>query len=106
MTLSDLPRTAEEARRLGLKHYYPGRPCRHGHDSARYSHAAGGCVACTLAKNKATDEARRAERSSVPPVRPLVLLGTDWSPRVVDGSWADVQRLALKEQNSRTEAQP
>ena len=43
---------------------------------------------------------------ALPPVRPLVLLGADWSPRVVDGSWGDVWRLALKEQNSRTEAQP
>ncbi len=106
MTLSDLPRTAEEARRLGLKHYYPGRPCRHGHDSARYSHAAGGCVACTLVKSRANTEAARSARSALPPVRPLVVLGADWSPRVVDGTWVDVQRLALKEQNSRTEAQP
>ena len=104
MTLSDLPRTAEEARRLGLKHYYPGRPCRHGHDSPRYSHAARGCVECTLIKSRANVEANRSARGALPPVRPLVLLGADWSPRVVDGTWGDVQRLVMAEQNLRSEA--
>lgn len=104
MTPPDLPRTAEEARRLGLKHYYPGRPCRHGHDSPRYSHAARGCVECTLIKSRANVEANRSARGALPPVRPLVLLGADWSPRVVDGTWVDVQRLMMAEQNSRENA--
>ena len=104
MSLSDLPLTAEEARRLGLKHYYSGRPCKWGHASPRYSHAARGCVECTLIKSRANVEANRSARGALPPVRPLVLLGADWSPRVVDGTWVDVQRLALKEQNSRESA--
>lgn len=98
MNLDDYPRTAEEALRAGLKHYYPGRPCKHGHASPRYAHGAGGCVQCTVEKNHATDIARKAERWSVPAVRPLVLLGRDWSVRVADGTMAELLALSLKEQ--------
>lgn len=103
MNLDSLPRTADEAQRAGLKHYYPGRLCKHGHTSPRYSRGAQGCVQCTVEKNRATDIARKAERWSVPAMRPLALLGADWSLRVVEGSLDDLLALALKEQNKNAE---
>lgn len=101
MNLDALPRTAEAARRAGLKHYYPGRPCKHGHDSPRYAHGAGGCVQCTVEKNHATDIARKTERWSTPPVRPLVLLGADWAVRAADGTLEDVWRMAVSSKEQR-----
>ena len=40
-----LPRTRAEAVARGVKHYFTGKPCKHGHVSVRY---VGGrrCVAC------------------------------------------------------------
>lgn len=104
MNLTDYPRTATEARALDLKFFYSGVRCKHGHDALRYSNGAEGCVQCNVTRARERDQRRRDVRDAAPVVRPLVLLGTDWSPRVVDGSWADVQRLALKEQNSRESA--
>lgn len=90
MKFGDLPRTAAEARALGLKHFYDGRPCRHGHDSPRYSNRAGGCVACTKAKNVARDE---------PPVcRPAVVLRRDWRVDVIGGTVAELVKLSAAEQ--------
>jgi len=42
--LSLLPRSPSEARTLGLKIYYPGKPCALGHEAARY--LSGSCKAC------------------------------------------------------------
>jgi len=103
--LDALPRTAAEARALGLKHYYPGQPCRNGHESPRYSHVASGaytgnCVECTVLKGRANVEADRVARSAV---RPLVLLGADWSVRVAGGTLDDVWRLAVASKEQRVE---
>lgn len=40
-----LPRTAREAKRLGLMFYYTGKPCRRGHTAARRT-INSGCVEC------------------------------------------------------------
>jgi len=76
MDLSSLPNTAEMARALGLKFYYPGKPCRHGHESARYSNRAGGCVACNHVRLK--DRSAPAGVSTPP----VLVLRADW--RVVE----------------------
>lgn len=36
----------KEAKALGLKYFFTGKPCRHGHISERYIH--GSCVECSL----------------------------------------------------------
>ena len=35
-----------DAIKQGLKHYYTGKPCKHGHHSNRYV-STGGCVSCS-----------------------------------------------------------
>lgn len=40
----DLPRTRQEAKSMGAKHYFTGIPCAHGHISPRLT--KGSCVAC------------------------------------------------------------
>lgn len=42
--MSDLPTSAKEAKALGAKFYFNGKPCKRGHLSKRYAH--GSCVAC------------------------------------------------------------
>ena len=39
------PITRRDAHAQGLRTYYTGRPCKHGHDSPRYV-STGGCKAC------------------------------------------------------------
>jgi hypothetical protein len=41
----------QKALSLGLKLFYTGKPCKHGHDSPRYVNSWK-CQACNLAKNK------------------------------------------------------
>lgn len=95
MNLTDYPRTATEARALDLKFFYSGVRCKHGHDALRYSHGAEGCVQCNVTRARQ----RNSEvRDAAPVVRPLVLLGADWSVRVADGTMADLVALSLKEQ--------
>lgn len=36
--------SCKDARQLGLKRYFTGKPCKHGHVSER--HVTGGCVVC------------------------------------------------------------
>ncbi|EPK1614760.1 hypothetical protein QBG35_001722 [Klebsiella pneumoniae] len=43
--------TRTEAATCGLKRYYTGKPCKHGHDSERWVHN-GHCVQCTMETNK------------------------------------------------------
>lgn len=43
-TLDGLPRTAQEARAAGAKHYFTGKPCVNGHTAPRY--VAGACLEC------------------------------------------------------------
>ncbi len=98
MNLTDYPRTAKEARALDLKFFYSGVRCKHGHDALRYSHGAECCVQCNVTRARERDQRRRDVRDAAPVVRPLVLLGADWSVRVADGTMADLVALSLKEQ--------
>lgn len=43
--------TRLDAAKSGLKRYYTGKPCKHGHDSERWVYN-GHCVACTMETNK------------------------------------------------------
>ena len=43
--MSALPRTREEAKEAGSKHYFTGKSCKQGHQSHRYTHDAH-CVEC------------------------------------------------------------
>lgn len=47
--------TRQEAIAQGLRHYFTGQPCGHGHVSTRY--VAGGCVECV--KKRARESAKR-----------------------------------------------
>lgn len=40
-----------EAASKGLKRYYTGKQCKHGHDSERWVYN-GHCVACTMESNR------------------------------------------------------
>lgn len=44
-TRSDLPASRAEAKRLGYKHYFTGKPCKHGHVDIRLVSTAN-CVSC------------------------------------------------------------
>ncbi len=60
-----LPSTRAQAKALGLHHYFTGKPCKHGHISARY--AEGGCVECQRQYQKdylLIPEKREARRES------------------------------------------
>lgn len=46
----DIPKTRAEARALGLKHYFTGKPCSRGHITTR--HITGTCVDCQQIANK------------------------------------------------------
>lgn len=103
MNLDDYPRTAEEAKALDVKYFYSGVRCKHGHDSLRYSHGAEGCVACNITRARQRNIEVRDARNAMP-VRPLVLLGPDWSVRVAGGTLDDVWRLAVASKEQREEA--
>lgn len=49
----DLPPTRAEARARGLKHYFTGKPCKHGHVAKR--HLTGTCVPCGVNSAMAWD---------------------------------------------------
>lgn len=49
---STLPKSAKEARSLGVPRYFTGKPCIHGHISARRT-ASGECWGCRSHKNTA-----------------------------------------------------
>lgn len=51
--------TRTEAAKTGMKRYYTGKPCKHGHVSERWVYN-GHCVACTMESNKRRqDEIKR-----------------------------------------------
>ena len=51
----DLPKTGSEARKLGIKKYFTGQPCKFGHIANRYSHNG----QCTECGKKATENGRK-----------------------------------------------
>lgn len=50
--MTELPRTRQEAKLLGVKRYLPDVPCKRGHQSARYA-LSGHCVICDYLRRKA-----------------------------------------------------
>lgn len=50
-TRSDLPASRAEAKRLGYKHYFTGKPCKHGHVDVRYA-VDGCCYICNYYANR------------------------------------------------------
>ena len=44
-----LPKTRKEAYKTGSKYYKTGKPCKHGHDSKRYT-SSKGCYECVKLK--------------------------------------------------------
>ena len=64
--MSDLPTSPSEAKRLGSRLYFTGRPCAHGHIGPRIARSAE-CIACRRAskqvyKVKYPDKRRAQER--------------------------------------------
>jgi hypothetical protein len=49
--------TCKDARALGLKHYFTGKQCKHGHTAERIV-CNGACVACSLLYQPAYSRAR------------------------------------------------
>lgn len=52
---TSLPRSRAEAKELGMKRYFTGKPCKHGHVDERHT-SSGQCIAC----------ARSSQRKSYP----------------------------------------
>lgn len=66
---TELPATAKEARATGARHYFTGKPCKHGHVSNRYT-STGDCAACLDEQSKSPEgRARERERSMRPEVK-------------------------------------
>lgn len=49
--MTEIPSTRSEARRLGVKFYFTGKPCKNGHMANRYASGAG-CVPCAKERQK------------------------------------------------------
>lgn len=52
--MTNHPRTSKEARLLGVKHFYTGKPCSNGHLDVRHT-ANGTCVTCQRERGKRPD---------------------------------------------------
>ena len=52
--------TRQEALAIGYVHYYTGKPCKHGHDSERYTKCRK-CVACNRLKWQRRPKEKRQE---------------------------------------------
>lgn len=48
MDITNLPKSREEAKKTGSKHYFTGQPCKHGHIAPRKT--KGACVDCLKAE--------------------------------------------------------
>lgn len=57
--MNELPTTADEARSLGMKIYFNGKPCAHGHISTRRT-ANNVCTICHRARANLNTETKRA----------------------------------------------
>jgi hypothetical protein len=57
INLDTLPRSRKEALALGSKHYFTGKPCKHGHVAERLT-SVGYCCACSRSAQKALQKAR------------------------------------------------
>lgn len=55
--MSDLPKTAAEAKAVGNKTYVSGKPCPRGHNGERYA-SNKSCVECLMAKNALPEKVR------------------------------------------------
>ena len=54
-----LPKTQLEAARMGMKEYYTGRPCKHGHIAERWA-MNGACKECARIRSVNWQRGRRA----------------------------------------------
>jgi hypothetical protein len=76
-----LPRTAQDARRIGAKRYFTGKPCRHGHFAEKYT-ADQSCCVCksevqAIPSRRVRSAAqRRAKRAANP--EPLRASSRKW----------------------------
>lgn len=61
-----LPRTRQEALELGSRHYFTGKPCKHGHVEKRFSQR-GTCMGCS--RSIALDVYRRDPALAISKVR-------------------------------------
>lgn len=61
MNDNQLPATRAEAKALGLRHYFTGKPCKNGHVAKR--HLTGTCVTCGYAAAKAWETRNPGESS-------------------------------------------
>jgi hypothetical protein len=52
--------TRQEALAIGYVHYYTGKPCKHGHDSERYTNSRT-CIECNSVRWKKRPEEKRRE---------------------------------------------
>jgi len=62
MDLATLPTTREEAKRLGVKHYFTGKPCKHGHIAIRAT--KGTCMVCRRIEWEQINERRKNKPKS------------------------------------------
>lgn len=66
--ITKLPATRSEARALGVKRYYTGKPCPKGHVTYRYA-AGGGCAECQAIRAKQKYEGGwRQDKSTRPEI--------------------------------------
>ena len=68
--------TKKDALSLGIQHYYTGKPCKHGHDSERYT-ATGICIECTQVRT-----AKRAKRKHGGEPKPSRLTQSEFERRI------------------------
>lgn len=60
--------TRNDAHAAGLRRFFTGRPCAHGHTAERFV-STGGCVACNAARSKAFGaQAKKADGKFVYPL--------------------------------------
>lgn len=81
--VKNLPKTRQEARRLGAKRYFTGVPCKHGHVAPRL--LSNGCTACNNMYNRTPQQQARRKVARLRPHRQVT------------------ERAALKEYRSRPE---
>lgn len=86
--------TRKEAKNLGLKRYFTGKPCKHGHVDERYVNA-GNCCRCSIERtrnwrSKPEDEKFTNNNVAKPlPPRNYLLLLLDYNPLTGKVYWKD-----------------
>jgi hypothetical protein len=94
--------TRREAHARGLKRYYDGKPCTHGHNGERFT-SNGGCVACQTFSTPNRKKGPRGRNVGWPSVG-LVFNVPDVEPHEIEAAfryieacgWHDAAVLALR----------